>query len=253
MLRFLDYYTLRARLFPALIGVAPALAAFFLLISWRELALSNIAATVGLLVLVFALADLARRQGLKMENELFKLTGGKPSIVMFRRNDTTFDEVTKDRYRTFIGGKIPRKVPTATEEQSDQRSADEFYEACGIWLRTNTRDTKRFPILFGELITYGFRRNLLGLKWIGLALNASVLVIVAAILWSQGGLSLASDLDDRQLVVLCVSAIHAAYLLLAVTRDGVVEASRRYARELILSTEMLMIPAKRKVAAKNAT
>lgn len=252
MLRFLDYYTLRARLFPALIGVAPALAAFFLLISWHELALSNVTATIGLLVLVFALADLARRQGLKIEHQLFELSGGKPSIVMFRRTDTTFDEVTKDRYRKFIGGKIGRQVPTLADEQADQRSADEFYEACGIWLRTNTRDTKRFPILFGELITYGFRRNLLGLKWIGLTLNASVLLIMAAIFWSRGGNSLAGDLDDRQLVVLCVSAIHAAYLLLAVTRAGVVEASRRYARELILSTEMLMVPAKRSGAAKNA-
>jgi hypothetical protein len=55
MLRFLDAYTIRARLFPAIFGAAPALAALLLLISWKTFELSNVVATLGELVLVYLL------------------------------------------------------------------------------------------------------------------------------------------------------------------------------------------------------
>ena len=63
MLQLLDAYTLRARLFPAVIAAAPALAALALLISWQKFALSNVIATGALFVILFALADMARRMG----------------------------------------------------------------------------------------------------------------------------------------------------------------------------------------------
>jgi hypothetical protein len=100
---------------------------------------------------------------------------------MFRRGDTTIEEATKDRYRTFIAGKINQPVPTAQQESADQAAADAFYEACGTWLRTNTRDAKKFPLVFGELVGYGFRRNQFGLKWVALALNIIVVAICAGL------------------------------------------------------------------------
>ena len=63
MFKFRDAYSLRARLFPAILGAAPALAVLALLISWQHLQLSNIIATTTLLVLLFALADFARKLG----------------------------------------------------------------------------------------------------------------------------------------------------------------------------------------------
>jgi hypothetical protein len=41
-------------------------------------------------------------------------------------------------------------------------------------------------------------------------------------------------------VVLIVAAIHAGYIALVVTRDGLKEAARRYGRELILSYQNLI-------------
>ena len=122
MFKFLDAYTLRARLFPAVLAVAPALAALALLISWEKIALSNVIATTALLVLVFALSDLARKLGIRVEPKVYAEMGGKPSVIMFRRSDTTIEEPTKDRYRTFLGGKMKQPAPTAPQEaQSKQR------------------------------------------------------------------------------------------------------------------------------------
>jgi hypothetical protein len=145
MFKFLDAYSIRARLFPALLAAAPAFAALALLISWERIALSNVIATTALVVLVFALADFARKLGLRVEPKIYGEMGGKPSVVMFRRSDTTIEEPTKDRYRTFIAGKIKQPALTAQQEADDQAAADSFYEACGTWLRANTRDAKKFP------------------------------------------------------------------------------------------------------------
>lgn len=240
MLKFFDAYSLRARFFPAVLAVAPALAALALLISWERLALSNIFATTGLLVLVYALADFARKLGVRVEAKLYAQMGGKPSIIMFRRSDTTIEEPTKERYRRFISNKIKVPAPTRRQEAANLKMADTFYEACGTWLRTNTRDAKKFSLLFGENVSYGFRRNLFGLKWPALAINIVVVTIAAALLWFRGSLDMNNDFTMRMVVVLIVAAIHAIYFSFVVTKNGVEQASRKYGRELILSTEALI-------------
>jgi hypothetical protein len=103
----------------------------------------------------------------------------------------------------------------------------------------NTRDAKKFPLLFDENVGYGFRRNLFGLKRPALTLNAMVVAICAGLLWHRGALDMDNDLTVRTVVVLVVAALHALYFGLAVTKNGVKEAARKYGRELILSTEAL--------------
>jgi hypothetical protein len=242
-LKFFDAYSIRARLFPAIIAAAPALAALTLLISWESFALSNVIATLGILVLLFAIADFSRARGKAIEGTLYAERGGMPSVTMFRRNDGTIDAGSKDRYRAFLAGKLALVAPSSADESADQAAADDFYSQCGNWLRQNTRDTKKFPILFGENITYGFRRNLLGVKVVALCLNAIVVAVCMFILWR---LSWDTDTSQgkRTTVVLVVAAAHAAYMLLAVNRTAVWDASKTYGRELILSCESFLTQSK---------
>ncbi|MET3650687.1 hypothetical protein [Dyella japonica] len=239
LFKFFDAYSIRARLFPAIIAAAPALAALSLLISWKSFGLSNLIATLGILVLLFAIADFSRARGRGIEGKLYAEHGGMPSIIMFRRNDSTIDAGSKDRYRSFLEGKLAVAAPSPAEESADQAAADAFYAQCGNWLRQNTRDTKKFPILFGENITYGFRRNLLGVKLLALCLNMIVVAGCIFILWR---LSWHSDTPQgsRTMVVLVVAVAHAAYMLLAVSRTAVWDASKAYGRELILSCESFL-------------
>lgn len=234
--KFFDAYTIRARLFPATIAAAPALAAVALLISWSSFGLSSAIASIAILVLMFAIADFSRARGRKLEIQLHAKHGGLPSITMFRRSDQTIDSGLKDRYRTFLAGRLGVEAPGAEVELLDKTAADGFYNQCGTWLRENTRDTKRFSILFGENITYGFRRNLLGVKAIALALNGFVVALCAVILWRLD-FDMATPLGSKVTVVLVVAAAHAAYMLLAVNQNAVRDASRAYGRELILSCE----------------
>ena len=43
--------------------------------------------------------------------------------------------------------------------------ADEIYRSWSNYLRTNVRDIEKYNLLFAELINYGFRRNVYGMKY----------------------------------------------------------------------------------------
>jgi len=238
-LKIFDAYSLRARLFPAIIAAAPAFAALALLISWKSFEISNAIASFAVLVLLFAIADFARSRGRALERTLYTEQGGMPSITMFRRNDPTIDNGIKERYRSFLGNQLSVEVPSPEAELASPATADSFYEQCGVWLRHNTRDTKKFPLLFNENLTYGFRRNLLGVKWVALGINL-VVITICLLLLHQGNWNWDTDLGKRALVVLTVAGIHAAYILVAVRKTAVFDAASAYGRELILSCEAFL-------------
>jgi hypothetical protein len=249
-MRIFDSYSLRARLFPAIIAVAPAFAALALMISWKSFEVSNAVATIAVLVILFAIADLARSRGRAIEAKIYAENGGMPSITMFRRSDATINEFIKERYRAFLATKLRVAAPIAEAERADQYAGDSFYEQCGIWLRQSTRDTKKFPLLFSENVTYGFRRNLFGVKWLALAVNLAVVVICLLLLWRDNW-AWQSDFTKRTVVVLVIAAIHATYVLFYVRKAALWDAARAYARELLLSCEAFIsdpTPPKRKSA-----
>jgi hypothetical protein len=121
MLKYLDAYTLRARLLPAILGAAPALAALLLLISWKSFELSTGVSILAALALVFALSDWARRAGKRIEPQIYTEMGGKPSVTMMYRADATIDEPSKNRYRTFLAGKVNKPEPTPQVEAASRQ------------------------------------------------------------------------------------------------------------------------------------
>lgn len=237
MFKVLDPYSLKARLFPALLAVIPALAALAILITWSKFGLTSMIATTAIPVLVFAAADIARRLGKRLEEQIYQELGGKPSVSMLRYSDDTFDAATKAQYRAFLSSKIGQRVPTEEEERSNPQAADAFYERGGGWLRENTRNAKKFSVLFSENVTYGYRRNLLGLKWPALALNAGMVLLCLFMLYRKGTIDTDDDVTVRLLIVIVFALIHAIYMVFAVSKHSVVDASRTYARQLLLSCE----------------
>ena len=237
-----DTYTIKARIYPALLAVLPGLALAAVMVSWRQLGVSHMIATAAAMVLLYAFSDLARRLGKRLENGLFRKMGGKPSTTMLRHRDERFDEGAKAIWCHFVGGRIKEKPPTEEAESIDPGPADAFYQRCGDWLREHTRDHKKFKLIFEELVTYGFRRNLLGLKWPGLGLNALVVLVCIVALWFRLPFSADDDVSIRLVYVLIVAAGHALYFLLAVNEKAAMEAADQYGRQLLLGYETLMTP-----------
>jgi hypothetical protein len=232
LLKF-DRYTLFARLFPAIIAAAPALALAWVLVSGKSLGITHAIAGTALAVILMVFADVARRRGKQIEPALIDRMGGLPSITMLRHRDRTFDAATKARMHKFLSDKLSEPAPTAANEEADFSAADSFYARAGTWLRENTRNKKKFDILFNENLTYGYRRNLFALKWPALALNAAIVIGCTAAYFN----GIFEKYSFGLVPVFVIAFLHAVYLALFSSENAVREASRTYARQLLLSTE----------------
>lgn len=235
----LDGYALKARYYPALLATIPALVALAILISRAKFGLTTGIASLAIPVLVFAAADIARRMGKRREEQIFVESGGKPSVIMMRYSDDTFDPASKEAYRSFYASKINQPVPTEEEEKANLTAGDAFYDRGGAWLRENTRD-KKFSILLSENITYGYRRNLLGLKWPALFTNLVLILLCGYLLYKKGAFDSDDETTIAQLIVVALAVVHSLFMGFGVSRQAVYEASRQYARQLILSCETFL-------------
>lgn len=232
----LDSYIIRARLFPAILAIAPAIAFGFVLLasSWKSIGIPQALTVVALGVLFFGFSDLARRLGRHAEKRLFPSSGGRPFPTVLRHADAIIDEDSKLDYHSYLAEKIKRPAPTTILESENPADADRFYIRAGNWLRERTRDKTKFKVLYEENVSYGFRRNLYGLKWAGIILNGLVIVLSWVILYQD---------NDRELwqygSVFFVAILHALYFIFAVTKNSVIQASNDYARSLVFAIETL--------------
>lgn len=179
--RTLDKYTVRARLRPALIVALPLGLAT---VSWFPDGVLGWGAVWGLVTWsggTVLLAQIGRDAGVRKEPNLFKLWGGKPTTRMLRHRDAA-NAVMLARWHKKLKLLMKGiKLPTPEEEAADPRAADEIYETCGAFLRENTRDSNKFGLVFEENCNYGFRRNLWGMKPIGLIIALICLGVIVAV------------------------------------------------------------------------
>ena len=179
IVRLFDPYERHARLYPALLVFLPVgLTAFFLYGAHVSLMVSAVGLLAGCGVL-FWIAGLVRDAGKKREPGLFDLWGGKPTTQLLRHRNSMIDVVTKKRYHAAISKAINLAIPTSEQEANDPAFADQAYASATKWLLERTRDPIRFALLLKENYSYGFHRNMLGARWLG------IVVALGAILWAM--------------------------------------------------------------------
>ena len=166
-----DPYDRSARLYPALLLIAPEIVIVTTAMSGDFI--KSLGTTVAGCGGAFLLSQLARDAGKNCENALYQKWGGTPSVTIFRHRDTRLDAITKARYHKKMASIVKETTtPSIEEEQADPAASDKIYAAWSTYLRINTRDTKKFSLLFRELTNYGFRRNIFGLRLIGIITTA---------------------------------------------------------------------------------
>lgn len=174
LFKITNSYERNARLYPALVALIPVLAIYGFTFNIK------IGFFGGLIMLVvFSLLQaIVRDLGKSREDSLYESWGGKPTTQLLRHRDDKIDSITKMRYHIFLSNKIGVGFSLASDEKNNEAGADEIYQSGINWLLENTRDNKRFNILFKELANYGFHRNCLPLKWPAIAIS------LASILWT---------------------------------------------------------------------
>jgi hypothetical protein len=179
----IDSYERKARLYPALLLVIPVVVTGLGVLAAKLSSLESIGAAIAGCGGAFLLSQLARDAGKKREKALFARWGGLPSVAIFRHRDLRLDSITKSRYHKKLSALVPEaKAPSFVEESSDPTAADHVYTAWSTYLRVNARDTKKYFLLFQENVNYGYRRNVWGLRPIGMIATTLCCTIAAA--WS---------------------------------------------------------------------
>lgn len=179
-----DNYTLRARYYPVVILFFPViiLGIFYSLQFETYFHFLGSVGVAGALTYLFS--QLGRDAGKQKEAALWQNWGGTPSIQVLRWTNAIIDPHTKKRYHEKLFRVCPvSTIPTLELEQSSPTITDSIYQAWTKYLIAQTRDKQKFPLLIKENTSYGFRRNLWGLRSVGISITAG-LIIVNYLYWA---------------------------------------------------------------------
>ena len=230
-----DKYDRRARLYPALLAALPASLLFLALA--RALpgasALGSVAIASGLPIWGM---HLARSRGKRLEPKLYAGWGGRPTTILLRFTgapNRTQVQRWHELLQRLVGADLT--MPTATIERSSPRRADEIYDTAAGVLREATRDKVKFSLVFSELCDYGYRRNLVGLKPVGLMLAILSLLAASGLQTLAPGFIPVSELGAIALVDLFMLA----WWVLGATRDWVKQSAYAYAETLMAALERI--------------
>lgn len=216
-----DAYSLRARVYPGLLTVLPITVIVVAL--WPQSpaqALWPVAVTVGA---TFFLSNWVRDRGLKLEKQLIQQWNGLPTTRRLRWADGASDP-DFERRRAHLEQLVGVTLPVAADEDGER--SDAIYLSAVRGLRTwvhQRADT--FPLVQHENAAYGFRRNLLALKPIGIAL--CVLVLIFDVVWA-----VAVDVTAGVGVLGLVHGLLLASWITVVRGEWVRDQGERYADQL---------------------
>lgn len=161
-----DPYERQARVIPGLLTALPILIPLVCVYGPKHPILTSIVALLAGCGATFALANVARGLGKKLEAKLVRIWGGMPTTIALRHSDSFLDSISKREYHSAITSKLGIKMPTNDEETANPRLADDAYIGATRKLRELTRSNKQ--LLLKENIAYGFHRNMLAMKPVGI-------------------------------------------------------------------------------------
>jgi hypothetical protein len=171
--KFVDAYTMRARLAPGLLTVLPIAVTVFAwtpggLLDWNTLG-AVITGCGGTLLISF----LARDLGKAAEDRLYKKWGGRPTEMALMHSGS-MDPALRHRRHAALCSLFPDvPVPTAAEESQDFGSAyRRFTTLTNLAISRYRTQKDKYPLVFEENCNYGFRRNMHGMRPIGIAVAA---------------------------------------------------------------------------------
>ena len=165
-------YTWYARTTPVLLALVPlgvGVAVWF-----PEATLERIGAIIlAPTALAILLGEKGRDRGRRLQSALWSSWGGPLITQYLRHRDTTINKQLKKEYHNRLAWLLPNiSIPTEPQEAADPVTADQVYDACAQHIVVVVREDQNwYPMAFKENRSYGFRRNLWGLKPLGITLS----------------------------------------------------------------------------------
>lgn len=184
MTGLIDRYTLLARVGPAVLVGTAACLAVTAWIPFTEWPFKLAAGTTVIAIIAMVLGQLVRDAGKAIEKALWAKWGGPPTARMLRHRDESLRPGVKaSLHARMLELGFVERMPTNQEEDEDPDGADLIYQTCSDRLRNKALELKAkspFDVVHQENISYGFRRNLLGIRPYALCIVAASLLGAAA-------------------------------------------------------------------------
>lgn len=184
------------------------------------------------------MAGVVRSRGLAVQHDLFGKWGGPPTTTLLLLNQATSNASLRDQRRRHAERVTGVSLLTRAEEADETGRGADLIESAVTVLREKTRDTAKFPLVAAENRTYGFERNLLGVRPAGIATSALAAMFLAGTL-----ILIATHTIHHAVLELAVGLVISAALLLVwmwyPTEKRVHGAAEKYAVSLVDSASVL--------------
>lgn len=239
----IDRYTLNARLAPMLITLMPIGLAIISLFPNSSSGLGLVIGAVSYCGMLVLLSNLGRDLGKEKEKALFEKWGGKPTTIILNEKTSSFSKTELKA----IQAKLAELTKTPLPEGASAEEENQVYDTWTSYLIANTRGDAhgQFKMVLAENINFGFRRNLLGLRWYGFWLAVAALIIIigdhsiltwgGAKAWQFDMLDLRPSAKSAILITVCT-----AWIFFFIVKDDWVKlAGNAYAKQLVKSTYVL--------------
>lgn len=226
MKQVFDVYDIRARLAVVIFLVSPVLFSIYLQVE----SIRNIASTTVIAIILMALSNLLmvviRYNGKYVYNKR------EIMVKYLLPTDTHIDSGVKERLYKFLG-KVDESF-TILFEKKDDPVTEDYYNTCKSalnWLKEHSRESS---IVSKENASYGFCRNLLGAKKVGITVCLVILIIQVLQFWIQFSFNI-SNVTEEYALSFCMTTIY-LFLWIFLVRKNIVEISAKcYAEALLLS------------------
>ncbi|MEU4497638.1 hypothetical protein AB0F96_30445 [Streptomyces sp. NPDC023998] len=238
---WLDDYERRARLAPGLLVLLPINLALAVLGLSKAPVVVSVLAALSLAGGPIVLAELVRHRGRKVQEKLWTSWGGSPTIQKLRLRQEGQNTLQRETWRNAVSSVTGIGLPSVRSERANATRADEVIEVAVGQVRSLTRDETKFPLVRAENRSYGFHRNLYGIRWAGRTTALLVVLgIVAYMLW------IANVDHQPSLTHVNVFALLAAMVCLVIwcilpSQERMNSAAERYAYELLQAAVVLNV------------
>ena len=250
---FVDPYTFRARVQPAFIAVLPLGTFLFALLPDLPLFITAFCGLLGAAGVTAVVAQVGRELGSRKERNLWDSWDGPPTTRLLRHRRLPGDISLEPGLRQQVEEWIGYPLPTEQEEGACPEWADAQYGEAVRSLRDVTRYQAKFPLVFAENVNYGFRRNLWGLKPIGMPIAVGLFFVSWTLLmlttwgrpWPDPWWDVFVNPDSAAVIRLAVAVVgtaFAAFWLIWVKPSWVKVAANAYALRLLESVQTLRSP-----------
>ncbi len=242
MFKGFDKYTINARILPALFVLIPLGLAFDLWYDWDNIPFGILFTTLGSTIFLSMISHIVRDPGKQLEKKLFTKWGGLPSAQVLSYKQGIFDHTTLQRYHSYLAKAIPMDGLPRSEAEEAAKYGESFqlYTSASNWLRKMIWDREKYRMVYVECTSYGYRRNLVGIKgWGVLTWTIGTLAYALRAASPYIGRGLPEETSIPAIVFTVLGIIVLFFWARVLTHDWIKKAAFTYAKKLVESVDLI--------------